>query len=161
MPDREPIPVLPTVHYNMGGIPTNYHGEVLNPTADDPDRVAPGLMAVGECASVSVHGANRLGCNSLLDLVVFGRAAGLRAAETVDKAGAAPDAPADAADRPLARLDRLRHASGALMTGEIRSSTMQKHHAEQCRCVPRPGGAGGGLPPDGPVRRQPGRHRAL
>ena len=117
---REPIPVLPTVHYNMGGIPTNYHGEVLNPTADDPDRVVPGLMAVGECASVSVHGANRLGCNSLLDLVVFGRAAGLRAAESVDHAGAVPDAPADAAERPLARLDRLRHASGSLMTGEIR-----------------------------------------
>ena len=117
---REPIPVLPTVHYNMGGIPTNHHGEVLNPTADDPDRVVPGLMAVGECASVSVHGANRLGCNSLLDLVVFGRAAGLRAAETVDGSGAVPDAPADAAERPLARLDRLRHASGSLMTGEIR-----------------------------------------
>ena len=117
----EPIPVLPTVHYNMGGIPTNYHGEVLSPTADEPDRIVPGLMAVGECASVSVHGANRLGCNSLLDLVVFGRAAGLRAAETVDGPGAVPDAPADAAERPLARLDRLRHASGSLMTGEIRS----------------------------------------
>ncbi|MCY4231832.1 MAG: FAD-binding protein, partial [Alphaproteobacteria bacterium] len=118
---REPIPVLPTVHYNMGGIPTNYHGEVLSPTAEDPERVVPGLMAVGECASVSVHGANRLGCNSLLDLVVFGRAAGLRAAETVDGSGAVPNVPADAADRPLARLDRLRHASGSLMTGEIRS----------------------------------------
>ena len=78
-------------------------------------------MAVGECASVSVHGANRLGCNSLLDLVVFGRAAGLRAAETVDDGGAVPPAPVDAAERPLARLDRLRHASGSVMTGEIRS----------------------------------------
>ncbi|HER27641.1 MAG TPA: succinate dehydrogenase flavoprotein subunit, partial [Rhodospirillales bacterium] len=80
---REPIPVLPTVHYNMGGIPTNYHGEVLRPTADDPDAVAPGLMAIGECACASVHGANRLGTNSLLDIVVFGRAAAIRAAETI------------------------------------------------------------------------------
>ena len=80
---REPIPVLPTVHYDMGGIPTNYHGEVLNPTEDDPERVFPGLMAIGEAACVSVHGANRLGCNSLLDIVVFGRAAAHRAAELV------------------------------------------------------------------------------
>ncbi|HKW55466.1 MAG TPA: succinate dehydrogenase flavoprotein subunit, partial [Stellaceae bacterium] len=80
---REPIPVLPTVHYNMGGIPTNYHGEVVNPTADDPERVVPGLMAIGEAACVSVHGANRLGTNSLLDIVVFGRAAAHRAAELV------------------------------------------------------------------------------
>ncbi|MCH8169347.1 MAG: succinate dehydrogenase flavoprotein subunit, partial [Proteobacteria bacterium] len=78
---KEPIPVIPTVHYNMGGIPTNHHGEVLRPTADDADAVQPGLMAIGEAASVSVHGANRLGCNSLLDIVVFGRAAALRAAE--------------------------------------------------------------------------------
>ena len=83
---REPIPVLPTVHYNMGGIPTNYHGEVLSPTADNPERVAPGLMAIGEAACVSVHGANRLGTNSLLDIVVFGRAAAYRAAETVTPA---------------------------------------------------------------------------
>ena len=116
---REPIPVLPTVHYNMGGIPTNHHGEALAPTEDDPDRVVPGLMAVGECASVSVHGANRLGCNSLLDLVVFGRAAGLRAAEVVEK-GAVPNASPNSTELPLSRLDRLRHASGSLMTGEIR-----------------------------------------
>ena len=80
---REPIPVLPTVHYNMGGIPTNYHGEVLTKKGGDPDVVVPGLMALGEAACVSVHGANRLGSNSLIDLVVFGRAAGLRAAEIV------------------------------------------------------------------------------
>ncbi len=80
---KEPIPVLPTVHYNMGGIPTNYRTEVLRPTADDPDAVVPGLMAVGEAACVSVHGANRLGTNSLLDLVVFGRAAAHRAAEII------------------------------------------------------------------------------
>src|SRR5277367_2451844 len=86
---REPIPVLPTAHYNMGGIPTNYHGEVLNPTANDPERVVPGLMAIGEAACVSVHGATRLGTNSLLDLVVFGRAAALRAAEIVEP-GARP-----------------------------------------------------------------------
>src|SRR6202044_1285240 len=78
---KEPIPVLPTVHYNMGGVPTNHHGEVLRPTRDDPDAIAPGLMAVGAC--VSVHGANRLGCNSLLDIVVFGRAAAVRAAELI------------------------------------------------------------------------------
>ena len=81
---RQPIPVLPTAHYNMGGIPTNIHGEVLNPTPDDPERIVPGLMAIGEAACVSVHGANRLGTNSLLDLVVFGRAAAQRAAEIVE-----------------------------------------------------------------------------
>ena len=87
---REPIPVLPTVHYNMGGIPTNYWGEVLNPTPDDPDRVAPGLMAVGEAGCASVHGANRLGSNSLIDLVVFGRAAAIRAGQVVDREGPVP-----------------------------------------------------------------------
>src|SRR5260370_42378734 len=80
---REPIPVAPTVHYNMGGIPTNYRGEVIRPTESEPDAVVPGLMAIGEGASVSVHGANRLGCNSLLDIVVFGRPAAHRAAELV------------------------------------------------------------------------------
>jgi succinate dehydrogenase / fumarate reductase flavoprotein subunit len=90
---KEPIPVLPTVHYNMGGIPTNYWGEVLNPTKDDPDRVVPGLMAVGEAGCASVHGANRLGSNSLIDLVVFGRAAAIRAAEVVDPGSAVPDVP--------------------------------------------------------------------
>src|SRR5215470_11728680 len=92
---KAPIPVLPTVHYNMGGIPTNYHGEVLRPTQDDPDAVAPGLMAVGEAACVSVHGANRLGSNSLIDLVVFGRAAAQRAAETIESAGRQRDLPKD------------------------------------------------------------------
>jgi succinate dehydrogenase/fumarate reductase flavoprotein subunit len=81
---KEPIPVLPTVHYNMGGIPTNYHGEVLTKVGGDPTPVVPGLMAVGEAACVSVHGANRLGSNSLIDLVVFGRAAGMRCAETLE-----------------------------------------------------------------------------
>ena len=129
---REPIPVLPTVHYNMGGIPTNHHGEVLRPTADDPDAVAPGLMAIGECACASVHGANRLGTNSLLDIVVFGRAAALRAGELIKAGIPQPALPGDSADFAIGRLDRLRHASGSLMTAEIRldmQRTMQSNAA--------------------------------
>ena len=102
---REPIPVLPTVHYNMGGIPTNYHGEVLRPTADDPDAVVPGLMAIGEAACVSVHGANRLGSNSLLDIVVFGRAAAHRAAELVQPGTPHKPLSPDAGEDAIARLD--------------------------------------------------------
>jgi len=117
---REPIPVLPTVHYNMGGIPANYHGEVLNPTEADPDRVVPGLMAAGEAACASVHGANRLGSNSLTDLVVFGRAAALRAAKVVDKGATVPAAVKAEDDRILGRFDRLRHANGGSPTAEVR-----------------------------------------
>jgi succinate dehydrogenase / fumarate reductase flavoprotein subunit len=117
---REPIPVLPTVHYNMGGIPTNHHGEALRPTEKDPDALCPGLMAVGECGSASVHGANRLGTNSLLDLVVFGRAAALRCADKIKPGSSQPPLPKDSAERALSRLDRLRHASGSLPTAEIR-----------------------------------------
>jgi succinate dehydrogenase / fumarate reductase flavoprotein subunit len=117
---KEPIPVLPTVHYNMGGIPTNYHGEALRPTKKDPDAICPGLMAVGECASASVHGANRLGTNSLLDIVVFGRAAALRAAEIIKPGASLPPLPKNSADKALARLDRLRNAKGSLKTAEIR-----------------------------------------
>jgi len=117
---KAPIPVLPTVHYNMGGIPTNYHGEVLTKVGDNPDAVVPGLMAVGEAACVSVHGANRLGSNSLIDLVVFGRAAGIRAGEVLSKTGAVPDAPASATDQHLARLDRFRNASGSTPTAQLR-----------------------------------------
>jgi succinate dehydrogenase / fumarate reductase flavoprotein subunit len=117
---REPIPVLPTVHYNMGGIPANYHGEVLNPTEGDPDRVVPGLMAAGEAACASVHGANRLGSNSLTDLVVFGRAAALRAAKVVDKGGMVPAAVKSEDDRILARFDKLRHANGGSPTAVVR-----------------------------------------
>jgi succinate dehydrogenase / fumarate reductase flavoprotein subunit len=117
---REPIPVLPTVHYNMGGIPTNYWGEVLAPTPDDPDRVTPGLMAVGEAGCASVHGANRLGSNSLIDLVVFGRAAAIRAAEVVDPRSAVPDVPKASLDAALARFDALRHANGATPTAQLR-----------------------------------------
>ena len=117
---REPIPVLPTVHYNMGGIPTNYHGEVLSPTADDQNRVAPGLMAIGEAACVSVHGANRLGTNSLLDIVVFGRAAAKRAADTVTPGAALAPASKESTDKALDRLDRMRHAKGDTQVGALR-----------------------------------------
>jgi succinate dehydrogenase / fumarate reductase, flavoprotein subunit len=117
---REPIPVLPTVHYNMGGIPTNYHGEMLTLKGGNPDYVVPGLMALGEAACVSVHGANRLGSNSLIDLVVFGRAAGLQCAKTVEPGGAQADLPANAGDLALARLDRFRHAKGATPTAALR-----------------------------------------
>ena len=116
---KEPIPVLPTVHYNMGGIPTNYHGEVLTMKDGNPDTVVPGLMAVGEAACVSVHGANRLGSNSLIDLVVFGRAAGIRAAEIL-KDKAQPELPKGAGDNSLARLDRFRNASGKTPTAAVR-----------------------------------------
>jgi len=129
---KEPIPVLPTVHYNMGGIPTNYWGEVLNPTAKDPDAVAPGLMAVGEAACASVHGANRLGSNSLIDLVVFGRAAAIRAGQIIDPATAVPTPNAASIDKALARFDALRHADGAVPTSDLRlemQKTMQEDAA--------------------------------
>ena len=117
---KEPIPVLPTVHYNMGGIPTNLHGEVLRPTKDDPDAVCPGLMAIGEAACVSVHGANRLGTNSLLDIIVFGRAAALRAVELLEPGAKVKPADDNSSDQAIARLDRLRHADGTRSTAEIR-----------------------------------------
>ncbi len=122
---KEPIPVLPTVHYNMGGIPTNYWGEVLSPTADDPDRIFPGLMAVGEAGCASVHGANRLGSNSLIDLVVFGRAAAIRAGTIVNPAEAPHAVNKAEVDRALSRFDTLRHANGNTGTAELRLS-MQK-----------------------------------
>ena len=117
---KEPIPVIPTVHYNMGGIPTNYHGEVVIKQGDDPDVVVPGLMALGEAACVSVHGANRLGSNSLIDLVVFGRAAGLRAAEICVAGAKLPELPQNSADMALSRLDGFRHAKGSVPTAELR-----------------------------------------
>ncbi len=129
---RAPIPVLPTVHYNMGGIPTNYWGEVLNPADGDPDRVAPGLMAVGEAACASVHGANRLGSNSLIDLVVFGRAAAIRAGQVVDRAAAVPEPEPASLEAALDRFDRFRHAAGAVPTAELRlemQRTMQSNAA--------------------------------
>ncbi|HEY4167586.1 MAG TPA: succinate dehydrogenase flavoprotein subunit [Reyranella sp.] len=129
---REPIPVLPTVHYNMGGIPTNYHGEALNPTEAEPDRIVPGLMAVGEAACASVHGANRLGSNSLTDLVVFGRAAALRAGQTIDRTKAVPSVNRASEEKILARFDRLRNANGSTSTAVLRDRmqrTMQEDAA--------------------------------
>jgi len=128
---RQPIPVLPTVHYNMGGIPTNYHGEVLTLKNGNPDTIVPGLMALGEAACVSVHGANRLGSNSLIDLVVFGRAAGLRCADTVEKRATQPDLPEASTDKALARLDRFRYANGAAPTAGLRLR-MQKVMQTNC-----------------------------
>ncbi|TFF18264.1 succinate dehydrogenase flavoprotein subunit [Jiella endophytica] len=128
---KEPIPVLPTVHYNMGGIPTNFHGEVLTKKDGDPDAVVPGLMAVGEAGCVSVHGANRLGSNSLIDLVVFGRAAALRCAETVTAGESQPDLPVGAGDNALARLDRFRYAEGSTSTAELRDK-MQRTMQSNC-----------------------------
>ncbi len=127
---RDPIPVLPTVHYNMGGIPTNYMGEVINPTADDPDAVVPGLMAVGEAASVSVHGANRLGTNSLLDLVVFGRAAAKRCAQTIKPDTPHAPLPKGAGEKALVNLDDLRHAKGARPTADIRMDLQKAMQAD-------------------------------
>jgi succinate dehydrogenase / fumarate reductase flavoprotein subunit len=129
---REPIPVLPTVHYNMGGIPTNHRAEVIRPVPDDLDRTQPGLMAIGEAACVSVHGSNRLGCNSLLDIVVFGRAAALRAAELIRPGTPQQPLSKDAGDAAIARLDRFRHAKGHLGTASIRiamQETMQNNCA--------------------------------
>ncbi|MEX0343418.1 MAG: succinate dehydrogenase flavoprotein subunit [Rhizobiaceae bacterium] len=117
---KDPIPVLPTVHYNMGGVPTNFWGEVLNPTKKDPDAVSPGLMAVGEAGCASVHGANRLGSNSLIDLVVFGRAAAIRAGEVVNRSEPVPSLNEAACDKIMDRFDRLRHADGGTPTAALR-----------------------------------------
>lgn len=129
---KEPIPVLPTVHYNMGGVPTNYWGEVLNPTKKDPNAVVPGLMAVGEAGCASVHGANRLGSNSLIDLVVFGRAAAIRAGKVVDRDNAVPATNTVEVDKAFDRFDGLRHADGAVATADLRlemQRTMQEDAA--------------------------------
>jgi len=129
---KEPIPVIPTCHYNMGGIPTNYHGEVVTLKKGNPDTVIPGLMAIGEAACVSVHGANRLGSNSLLDLVVFGRAAALRAAEVVKSGSPHKNLPDNAISPAIDRLDKVRFSDGTLTTSEIRENmqrTMQTHAA--------------------------------
>jgi succinate dehydrogenase / fumarate reductase flavoprotein subunit len=129
---RQPIPVLPTVHYNMGGIPANYHGEVVTLKDGQPESVVPGLMAAGEAACVSVHGANRLGSNSLLDLVVFGREAARHCAEHVKPGTRHKPLAKDAGELAVSRLDRLRHASGGLRTADIRLNmqrVMQTHAA--------------------------------
>ncbi|MCA3746705.1 MAG: succinate dehydrogenase flavoprotein subunit [Phenylobacterium sp.] len=122
---KQPIPVLPTVHYNMGGIPTNFYSEVVTRVEDDPDRVVPGLMSVGEAACVSVHGANRLGSNSLIDLVVFGRSAALRAADILKPGASQPELKPSMTDGHLARFDRLRHADGSTTTAALRLEMQQ------------------------------------
>jgi succinate dehydrogenase / fumarate reductase, flavoprotein subunit len=129
---REPLPVCPTVHYNMGGIPCNYHGQVVTKVGDDAETIVPGLFAVGEAACVSVHGANRLGSNSLIDLVVFGRATGLFLKDNHTPNAPHKPLPADSADLALARVDKFRHADGGSPTAAIRlemQQTMQKHAA--------------------------------
>jgi len=128
---KEPIPVIPTVHYNMGGIPTNYRAEVVTLKDGNPDAVVPGLMAVGEAACVSVHGANRLGSNSLIDLVVFGRAAAHRAAELIKPGQAHKALPRNAGEEAIARLDRFRHANGSSPTAEVRLD-MQRTMQSNC-----------------------------
>lgn len=129
---KQPIPVIPTVHYNMGGIPTNYHGEVVTLKDGNPDTIVEGLMAIGEASCVSVHGANRLGSNSLLDLVVFGRAAAHRAKDVIKAGAAVKPAPQSATDKALTRFDAIRHAKGSQGTAQIRKAmqkTMQNHAA--------------------------------
>ena len=129
---KQPIPVLPTVHYNMGGIPTNYKGEVVTLKDGNPDQIVPGLMAIGEAACVSVHGANRLGSNSLLDIVVFGRAAAIQCAELIKPNSTHKPFASDAGDSSLARLDKLRNAKGSMTTSDIRLNmqrTMQNDAA--------------------------------
>ncbi|MEC9368863.1 MAG: succinate dehydrogenase flavoprotein subunit [Pseudomonadota bacterium] len=129
---RQPIPVLPTVHYNMGGIPTTYHGEAVTTTRGGSDKTVPGLLAIGEAASVSVHGANRLGSNSLIDLVVFGRAAGLKCAETVEAGSSHPEMPRDGGELALHRLDQFRNAKGGTPTAELR---LKMQRAMQSNCA--------------------------
>merc|ERR1719272_1483411 len=129
---KDPIPCLPTVHYNMGGVPTNYFGEVLNPTALEPDKVVPGLFAAGEAACASVHGANRLGANSLLDIVVFGRACANRIAEITKPGDAKRPLPSNAGQNAIDNLDRLRYADGDITSADLRmemQQCMQEHAA--------------------------------
>ena len=129
---KEPVPVVPTVHYNMGGIPTNYHGEVVQLINGDPDFVIPGLMAIGEAACVSVHGANRLGCNSLLDIMVFGRAAANRTLKLLKAGGAHKTLPVNVLDKALDRFDQFRNANGKLQTAKIRD---RLQHTMQNNCA--------------------------
>ncbi len=128
---RDPIPIVPTVHYNMGGVPTNYHGQALAGDPSDPEKVVPGLYAVGEAACVSVHGANRLGSNSLIDLVVFGRAAALKCAEEIEPNMAHAELPKDAGEASIARLDHYRYAKGGTPTAQLRNR-MQRTMQNNC-----------------------------
>src|ERR1700726_2793140 len=129
---REPVPIVPTFHYNMGGIATNYHGETLIKKDGNPDYIVPGMMALGEAACVSVHGANRLGSNSLIDLVVFGRAAALRCADMLTPNDKQPELPKDSAERALSRLDKYRYASGGTPTAKLRA---KMQHIMQTNCA--------------------------
>jgi succinate dehydrogenase flavoprotein subunit len=129
---REPVPIVPTVHYNMGGIATNYHGEALIKKDGNPDHIVPGMMSLGEAACVSVHGANRLGSNSLIDLVVFGRAASLRCADILTPNDKQPELPKDSAERALSRLDKYRYASGGTPTAKLRA---RMQHVMQSNCA--------------------------
>ena len=129
---KEPIPVLPTVHYNMGGIPTNYRTEVLRPTSDNPDNICEGLMAIGEAACVSVHGANRLGTNSLIDLLVFGKAASITAKEKIKPSSSKIAVNGKAVEKILDRFDNTRHHKGDLTTGEVR---IAMQHIMQKKCA--------------------------
>jgi succinate dehydrogenase / fumarate reductase flavoprotein subunit len=122
---REPVPIIPTVHYNMGGVATNHHGEAMTKRGGNPDHVVPGLMALGEAACVSVHGANRLGSNSLIDLVVFGRAAALRCGDLLAPNDKQPPLPKDSVDEPLSRLDKFRYAAGGTPTAQLRARMQQ------------------------------------
>jgi len=129
---KQPIPVIPTVHYNMGGIPTNYNTEVVTLKNGNPDSIVPGLMAIGEAACVSVHGANRLGSNSLLDLIVFGRAAAIQAAKIIKPGMAHKNISREYLDKAITRLDKIRFSKGELHTSHIRSemqTVMQSHAA--------------------------------
>ena len=139
---REPIPIVPTVHYNMGGIATNYHGEALTKKNGTDDYVVPGLMALGEAACVSVHGANRLGSNSLIDLVVFGRAAASRCAEILQPGDKHSDLPKESADFALSRLDKFRNASGRTLDRAV-ARQHAEGDADQLRGVPHRRGAAG------------------
>ena len=155
---RQPLPVVPTVHYNMGGIPTNFHGEVVTLRDGNPDAVVRGLFAVGEAACVSVHGANRLGSNSLIDLVVFGRAAGLRLGEILKANAPQTELPKDSADLALERLDHFRNAQGRQSHGRNPAGDAA-HHAGRLRRVPHRADAGRGRDQDRRHLQEDGGHR--
>ncbi len=150
---KEPIPVLPTVHYNMGGIPTNWRGEVITMKDGDPNYVVPGLLAAGEAACASVHGANRLGANSLLDIVVFGRATAQRVAEIVKPNSPHRPLPKDAGEAAIDNMDKVRYADGDTPTSSDPAGDAE-NHAKARRRVPHPGHARAGVRPHGRMLRE-------
>jgi len=157
-PAKAPIPVVPTAHYMMGGIPTNFHGQVVAPYKTGPDEAVHGLYAVGECACVSVHGANRLGCNSLLDLMVFGREAGRQIIEDLKNNPHTKPLPADAAERPLARLARLENQKNGERVPDV-GDAMRRTMQKPLRGVPLSGFAGRRCGADQAGRRTGCQHR--